>query len=403
MLDSIYVGLTGLLGFSRDLTIIGNNVANLNTPGFKSSQLLFSDLFYRSQFSDTNRDGTHVRLDIGSGLATNSTRIVFSQGDLKQTGNAQDAAISGSGFFVLSKGGQIFYTRAGQFSFDGDGFLISQSQSARVQALSGGSLHDINILGARTNTGKATTKVNFSGILDSTSDSFTPFVVKNITVYDSAGVSHTLSASFTNDKIISDGSWLVEVKDEKQNLLASGEIRFNADGTPAVAFNTLDVSLTGDNNNFIEFFFGDPGSVSGVRSISASSSNVAPSSQDGFGIGSLTNATFDDKGTLILTYSNGETKNGDRIALASFNFLQGLQEVQGSLFISAAHEVPLFGFAKEGPFGSITGGSVELANVDLAQQFSDLIISQRGYQASSQVISTANDMIQQLFDMKAKR
>src|SRR3954467_5413536 len=101
MLDSMYVGLTGLLGFSRDLTIIGNNVANLNTPGFKGSQLLFSDLFYRSQFSDSNRDGSHTRLDIGSGVATNSTRLVFSQGELKQTGNAQDAAINGNGFFVL--------------------------------------------------------------------------------------------------------------------------------------------------------------------------------------------------------------------------------------------------------------------------------------------------------------
>src|SRR5436309_2225915 len=137
MLDSIYVGLTGLLGFSRDLTIIGNNVSNLNTPGFKSSQLLFSDLFYRSQFSDSNRDGANVRLDIGNGVGTSGTRLVFSQGELRPTGNAQDAAISGNGFFVLQKDGRIFYTRAGQFTFDADGFLVSP-QNARVQALQGG-------------------------------------------------------------------------------------------------------------------------------------------------------------------------------------------------------------------------------------------------------------------------
>src|SRR5947209_4254554 len=213
MLDSIYVGLTGLLGFSRDLTIIGNNVANLNTPGFKSSQLLFSDLFYRSQLSGNNDGSANPRLEIGSGVATNSTRLVFAQGELKQSGNAQDAAINGNGFFVLRRDGQIFYTRAGQFNFDADGFLVSQAQNGRVQALVNGTLQDINILGSRTNSGKATTKINFSGILDSGATA--PFDVSGITAFDTNGVSHTLTATFTNDSAISEGSWLVEVKDEK--------------------------------------------------------------------------------------------------------------------------------------------------------------------------------------------
>src|SRR6476660_1031496 len=127
MFDSIYVGLTGLLAFSQDLTIIGNNVANLNTPGFKSSQLQFADLFYRSQFGDNNRQDSQVRVDVGSGVGTNGTRIIFSQGELKATGNDQDVAITGNGFFVLRKDGNIVYTRAGQFSFDADGNLISTS------------------------------------------------------------------------------------------------------------------------------------------------------------------------------------------------------------------------------------------------------------------------------------
>src|SRR5262249_33727587 len=184
-------------------------------------------------------------------------------------------------FFVLRKDGQLVYTRAGQFNFDADGFLVSQqAQKARVQALVGGNLQDINILGFRTIAGKATTKVNFSGILDA--DATAPFDVSNITVFDSKGVSHTLKATFTNDSIISQGSWLVEVKDEKDNLIASSEIRFNSDGTPAVAFNSVDVTLS--TGEVIEFFFGDPGSTSGARSLTASSSSLAPSSQDGSGI-----------------------------------------------------------------------------------------------------------------------
>ncbi len=404
MFNSIYVGLTGLLGFSRDLTIIGNNVANLNTPGFKSSQLLFSDLFYRSQFSDSNRDGAQVRLDIGNGVGTSATRVVFSQGELKATGNDQDAAITGNGFFVLRRDGQIFYSRAGQFNFDADGYLISQSNGARVASLANGALQDINILGLRTNGGKATTKVTFSGILDASATTTTPVDVGGIKVFDSAGVSHALTATFTNNSAISAGSWLVDVKDEKGQVIASTEIRFDAQGTPQVAFNSFDVLLGAGAGTFIQFFFGDPGSVAGTRSLTSSSSSVAVSSTDGFGAGSLLAAKFKTDGTLVLTYSNGQTVDGDKLALASFNFLQGLEQVQGSLFTPGKNaEEPVLGTAGQGAFGSITGGSIELANVDLAQQFSDLIISQRGYQASSQVISTANDMIQQLYDMKSKR
>jgi flagellar hook protein FlgE len=403
MFDSIYVGLTGLLGFSSDLTIIGNNVANLNTPGFKGSNLQFADLFYRSQFSDNNTPGANTQLDIGSGVGTNGTRTVFSQGQLKQTGNDQDVAITGNGFFILNKDGSIFYTRDGQFSFDANGFLVSQA-GARVQALSGGQLHDININGLRTNPGQATTKVTFTGTLDSGTSISAPYDVTGITVYDSTGLSHTLSMQLTNNYTVQGGSWLVDVKDENGNVLTSGEVHFNTDGNPEVAFNSVDVSLSPGSPQTISFYFGDPGSTSGVRSIGSTTNNVQASSQDGFGVGSLTKATFDATGTLVLTYSNGQTSNYGQLGLASFNFLQGLHPQGNNAFVPGPDgEQPLLGTAGTGAFGSISGGQIELANVDLAQQFSDLIISQRGYQASSQVISTANDMIQSLYDIKAKR
>ena len=113
MLDSIYVGLTGLIGYSKDLTIIGNNAANLNTPGYKSQQLLFTDLFYQSQLLGDNASGT--RLDIGAGLNTGATRRNFKPGELRQTGGEQDVAMDGNGFFVVRRDGQTFFTRAGQF------------------------------------------------------------------------------------------------------------------------------------------------------------------------------------------------------------------------------------------------------------------------------------------------
>jgi len=120
-------------------------------------------------------------------------------------------------------------------------------------------------------------------------------------------------------------------------------------------------------------------------------------------LGSLTKASFDASGQLVATYSNGQTVKLDRLALASFNFLQGLRPLEGSLFAAGVDEAPTFGHAGEAAFGSVSADQVELANVDLAQEFSDLIVTQRGYQASSQVITTANEMIQQLYDMKARR
>ena len=402
MLDSLYVGLTGLIGFSKDLTVIGNNVANLNTVGFKSSRLLFADLFYRSQFGDAAEPGTETRFDLGSGLGTAGTQRLFSQGELRSTGNDQDVAINGNGFFVLRRDGQTYYTRAGQFSFDADGYLVSTSANARAAALSGGALQDINIHDKQTSAGKATAKVDFVGTLNSAAAA--PFTVSGVKVYDSAGLSHTWSIAFTNNGTATAGSWLVAVTDENGAAVGSGEIRFGSDGTPADGFNSIDIALAPKDvaASTVQLYFGDPGTTNAARSLSAASSDLHVDKQDGYGIGAMTKAIFDAAGQLVLTYSNGQTAKLDRLALASFDYLQGLRPVEGSLF-AAGDEAPTLGGAGEGPFGSVSPAQVELANVDLAQQFGNLIVTQRGYQASSQVVSTANEMLQQLFDLKSRR
>jgi flagellar hook protein FlgE len=407
MLDSIYIGLTGLLGYSKDLSVIGNNVANVNTTGFKSSQLVFSDLFYRSQFGDSGGGaGNGSRLDFGSGLATGSARLLFAQGELRQSGNDQDVAIDGNGFFVLRRDGRSFYTRSGQFSFDADGWLVAEASKARVAALADGAgLRDINVTGLRTNTGKATVKASFTGVLNSGAAASAPVEIGNVVVYDSVGVAHTVTLKLTNNTAVTPGSWLVEAREGADKVLASGEIRFNADGTPAAGFNSVKLALKPDGiaATEIELNFGDPGTTSGVRSITAASSTVQLDRQDGYAVGSLTKAAFDDQGFLSLTYSNGQTIKGERLALASFSYVQGLQPLEGNLFEPRDDQPATLGGAGQGVFGKIAPGRVELSNVELSQEFGNLIISQRGYQASSQVISTANEMVQQLFDIKARR
>ncbi len=396
MLDSIYIGMTGLTGFSKDLSVIGNNVANVNTTGFKSSQLIFSDLFYRFQY--TGGGAGDARLDLGSGVDTGPTRRLFAQGELRQSGNDLDAGIDGNGFFVVRRDGRELYTRAGQFSFE--------ASQARVAALIDGALRDISITGLRTNPGKATAKLTFTGVLNSAAPASAPYTLSNVVVYDVTGTAHTLVVKFTNNSVVTPGSWLVEVSEGADKLLGSGEIRFSTDnGTPSAGFNSIKVTLAPDGvtANDMELNFGDPGSSAGVRSIAATGSDVRLDTQDGFAVGSLTKTTFDDRGFLTLSYSNGQTAKGERLALAAFTYLQGLRPLEGNLFEPSPDQERSLGSPGEGPYGKIAPGQIELSNVELSQEFGNLIISQRGYQASSQVISTANEMIQQLFDIKARR
>jgi flagellar hook protein FlgE len=227
--------------------------------------------------------------------------------------------------------------------------------------------------------------------------------VSAIPVFDSAGGSHTFSVKFTNNSAVTPSSWLVAVSDERNSVVKSGEIRFGTDGTPLAGFNSLDLTLPpGANGSAISLFFGDPGSTSGARSLSAAASDLQLARQDGLAAASLTRASFDIDGALALTYSNGQTTKGDRLAIATVTGEQSLEPREGNLFVAPDDGTMTLGTANTGPFGKIQAGRVEISNVDLAQEFSDLIISQRGYQASSQVISAANEMIQQLFEIRQR-
>jgi flagellar hook protein FlgE len=395
MLDSIFVGLSGLSGYSKGLNNISNNVANLNTPGFKSSQLQFTDLFYRYQTSgDSGGNGSSYAQ--GSGVNVGNSIMVLKQGELRATGNDQDVAIEGNGLFVLRKDDQVFYTRAGQFVFNEEGYLVSRDGQARVAALTGNdSLRDINISGLRSNPPKVTSSVVLTDSLSVNDNSFN---LNNVSVIDSLGVTHTVTVQFDNNKLVTPGSWLVKIKDGT-NVISTGEIRYKSDGSALAGFDTHTFTYTPTNGAAP---FAVTLDVKGTTNFSSAGSTIKVSSQDGNAAGSLTKATFDADGYLVMTYSNGKAVKHDRLALASFNHMQGLEQVGANLLINSSGQERQLGFAGQSLFGKIKGGSIELSNVDLAQQFSELIITQRGYQASSQIISASNEMMQQLFDIKGK-
>jgi flagellar hook protein FlgE len=417
MLSTIYAALSGMLGFSKGLDVISNNIANLNTPGFKASELEFRDLFYRYSQDGGAPDGS--RSQVGSGLDTKGTRTRFRQGELRDSGNPLDVAIDGNGFLVLQpkdgsgvvygRGVSQIYTRAGQLEFGTDGILAERVTGARVMVYDGASMHELSIDSLRTSAPSPTANIRLSGnFLPSNDNSSTnpTAEVRNVTVFDQDGRSRTLSILFTRDSSDS-AHWFGEVRDESNTLLlpTGGEVRFQPNGAPAAGGESFSVTLTAasGSSSSVRVEIGEAGSFSGVTNLSGPTQNLQVRSQDGVAAGSLTSATFDERGTLRLAYSNGKTTSGPSLALAWFDDLQALRLTSGSLFVNDGGQAPVIGTAREGIMGGVAAGRVELSNVELTEQFTDLIILQRGYQASSQVTSVANEMIQQLLDLDRKR
>lgn len=394
MLDSIFVGMTGLLGYSRGLRVIANNTANINTPGFKSSTQQFSDLFYAGTGSSGGLGQGSGQL--GYGLNASSTTLSMKQGDLRQTGNDLDLAIDGQGLFTLKNdAGDITYTRAGQFKFNADGVLVTQSGAKVMGVDSKGHLSEITLSNQRVGVGKGTSTIKFSGNLSSTATSQS---VNPIQIFNNSGGEQSLSVNLTNTGDTKAGSWRVDLLDGTK-VVGTGEIVFK-DGAPLSTNSKVNITYTpaGSTAQAITLDFS-----ADVTSFAAGTlSTIAVSSQDGFAAGALTKATFDAAGTLVLSYSNGQTVKGSRLSLGRVDSMDALDAVGDNEFEARDGRAWHIGTAGDGPFGKVRAGVVEISNVDLSQQFSDLVVMQRGYQASSQIISTANDMLQQLFAMHSK-
>ena len=404
MFGSIYTALAGMNAYSQGLNVISNNVANLNTPGFKVSDPLFREIVYRQiQASEGNGGGLRPQ---GAGVEANSAGISFGQGELRDTGNLLDVAIDGSGFFVLQQDdGTYRYTRAGQLTFNAEGVLVERTTGGKVlinSTESANGFFDIN--NYRADPPKATSTVALSGTLARTGSSAS-YELPNIPVYDAAGTLVPLRGRLTRS---SDDPlrWTVEILGAAGTVLGSGTVVFNADGTPAQDNNSITVSVSAAAVEpfDVTFNFGAVGSYAGVSSPATSTASALQvQRQDGLQIGSLTTTSFDEQGQLKLAYSNGQSKAVGKLVLAQFENPEQLQALGGGMFSVKEGMQSHLGQAMVAGMGRIVGGKVEMSNVDLTRQFTDLIILQRGYQASSQVSSIANELIQTLLAMDAQR
>lgn len=394
MIDSIFIAESGLTGFSNALNTISNDTANLNTPGFKGASTQFSDLFYDNS---AQANGGNSSFDqFGSGVTTLGTNLNFQQGQIQSTGNPLDIAVNGQGFFVLKNtDGQIHYTKDGQFQFNDKGILVSETTGEDVMAFNGqGNLSPISIMNLKTNAAQATSSVTFTGNLSS---SATTDSISNVTVIDSAGTSHALSMSFAPVSS-TPGSWTVTLADGATTV-GTGTLVFD-NGEPAAGSDTISMTYTPSGGTAMPLTLDFSSNVTSFDQ--GTTSTLAVASQNGHASGTLTSETFDSTGTLQLTYSNSQTVAGQQLALGQFQSQEDVKEVSSNEFISKNGSSWIIGVAGTGQFGTATSEEVEMSNVDLSQEFSNLVIVQRGYQGCSQVISTASDMLNSLFSMWGK-
>lgn len=392
MLDSIYIGMSGLLGYSKGLRVIANNTANMNTPGYKSGSLQFIALG-----SADMAMATEGRTQLGQGLGTAGTTVDFRPAELRQSSNAFDLGVDGDGLFVLrDEQGRTRYTRAGQFDFDDDGKFISRIDKSQVLGTDAeGNLVQISIAGMRSIAGTATRNVRFTGNLSSTAQDQT---VGSVKVYDAMGAEHSLSVKFTNTGSTTPNSWNVQLLDGT-TAVGDSQMLF-ADGRPASGTAKLDFSYTPAGQPAQQLTLDFSSDVTSFAS--GNLSTIAMTSQDGSAPGQLANVTFDEGGTLVATYSNGKTADGSKLVLARFPTPDAVEDLGNNIFAEANGISWELGTAGAGSFGTVRAGALEVSNVDLTREFSDLVVMQRGYQASSQVVSTANEMLQELFQMRGK-
>jgi flagellar hook protein FlgE len=413
-MSSFSVPLSGLNASNTALDIVSNNLANLNTTGYKDNTVSFSDLLSQSVGGGA--------LQIGGGVAATNSEAQFSQGSITQTGGAFDGAIQGNGLFVLqTTGGGTEYTRDGSFQLDKNGNLTTgtgqfvQGWSAVNGVINtSGATGNITIPSNSLQTPSATTQFTLSMNLQAGAAVGTPAgsFSAPIQVVDSLGETHTLTVNFTetaanawNYTVTIPGADLTAGTPGTPSQLATGSIAFNSNGVlttpaPPAQVNVKATGLTdGATDLNINWNLLDANGNPTITQF-AQASTLSGSSQDGIPAAQVTQVSLANGGGIVATFSDGDTQVIGQLALASISNPDSLISVGNSNFqVGANTATPVVGVPGTGALGTIQGGSLETSNVDIATEFTKLIVYQSSYQANSKVISTQDALIQNLLNI----
>ncbi len=403
------------------LDVIGNNIANVNTVGFKAGRVNFQDILSQTVHGATAPQGGLGSINpaqIGLGMTVAGIDVLQTQGNLQSTGKTTDMAIQGDGFFIESDGSATTYTRDGAFDIAIDGSLANPASGLKVQGWQADSAGKIDItqpitnltipIGQRT-TALATSNVTLSGNLDAGATAAVvgppavpaTTVPTTMTVFDSLGVSHSVKVTFTKTAA-NTWSWAATKDAGDSGIAIDGSAAGVNNGTLTYTSGGVFSASTGT----LAFTFPD-GATSTTPKIDLTqmtqfSGTSQPAGQtDGFTSGTLVTFAVGDAGLLSGVYSNGQTQVLGQIALANFLNSAGLLRAgQNNFSATSASGGANIGAAGTGGRGTVTTGALEMSNVDLATQFTGMITAERGFQANSRVITTSDEMLQELVNLK---
>lgn len=442
--NALYSSVSGLDATSTAISVVGDNIANVNTPGFKERRAEFSDVLGQEI------SGVGGFSQVGAGVKTTRISTVYSQGTFENTGRPTDLAIEGRGFFVTdTASGQRTFTRAGVFGFDKDGFLATPDghrlQGYTINQGTGtvsGTLTDIQINSAVSppqQTGDYQMSVNldandpYVGPFDWSDPDTTANFRTVATVYDSLGNGHTATTFFEKEPLPATNTWNYFVgidPSETDTAVAAvgdlfvemdqGQLTFNTDGTllgvnpasgPALVDGSEDHAITfafnggADPTQSIDFNFGPFNGVGNGDATTqfGNAGNIVNSfTQDGFGPGTLQSVAIGLDGTLSGQFSNGANVDVAVLALATFPNTEGLVSVGNNRVVESTNSgQPLLGTPTSGNLGSVRSSTLEQSNVDLAAQFVRMIINQRAFQANTRTVSVTNELMGNLVSLGA--
>jgi flagellar hook protein FlgE len=408
MIASLYAGISGLSANSTAMTVIGDNIANVNTTAFKSNRSHFANIL------STSLGGESATAGVGRGVEFWGVNAQWTQGSIENSSSATDLAINGKGFFMVQDpSGSNYYTRAGNFTFDKNGYLVNpdglQLQGYSIDANGNiGSITDIYIPGERISPPSPTTEFNFDINLNSGAVAGDTYTTAQ-TMYDSLG--NAIPVTFTFTRQAAPQTWTVTGTIPPSagtgvtiNGGASMNIVFDANGVmlnPADV--PIDLTLTNGASSLsttwrmLDASGASLGDVTGF----AAESGTTFQFQDGYPAGSLRGISVDESGVVTATYSNGEMTPMFQIALADFPSYDGLTKMGRNLYAeSIASGQALPGVAGTGRLGSVAPSSLEMSNVDLAEEFVKMITTQRAFQANSRVITSSDEILQELINIK---
>jgi len=419
MMRSMFAGVSGTRAHQVRMDVIGNNIANVNTVGYKYGRATFQDMLsqtMRGSMAPTEKRGGVDPMQVGMGVSTRSIDIVFTPGNLEYTGRLTDMAIQGSGLFVVrDSSGGLMFTRDGAFKIDAEGNLTHPSTGFMVQGWMAdakgtidrsGEIQGLRIPLGTSMSAKATDRITFVGNLNAEGDVGTLHST-SVPIYDSLGIQHTLILEFekTGDKAWTWTARYGELDSDTGEIpsVGTGVVTFDENGAvvrgqdpsqdpaaPTITFTpaggAADLKVNLDFTALSQF---------------GEACSVNWSTQDGYAAGTMETFNIDDRGIITGVYSNGQYKIIGQMVLASFANAEGLTRQANNMFAATTNSgSPQLGEATTGGRGSVMGTTLEMSNVDLAREFTDMIITQRGFQANSRVITAADEMLQELLALK---